>query len=70
VSVSLLRDDPWVGPPADPQIVIAATVGPKTVQLTLDAVQARQLSALLIISGADRALAMAVLDAADLLDAP
>ncbi|WP_157982368.1 hypothetical protein [Nocardiopsis sp. FIRDI 009] len=70
VTVSLLRDDPWTGPPQTTEVVAAATVGPKKIRLALGVAQARQLSALLTIAGADRALAMAVLDAADLADAP
>ncbi|MEV2277891.1 hypothetical protein AB0I72_20125 [Nocardiopsis sp. NPDC049922] len=70
VTVSLLRDDPWTGPPQATEVVTAATVGPKKIRLALDTDQARQFSALLTIAGADRALAMAVLDAVDLADAP
>jgi hypothetical protein len=70
VTVSLRRDDPWTGPPADTEVVVSAAVGPKKVRLGLDSDRARHLSALLTITGADRAIAVAVLDAVELTDSP
>ncbi|MDE3725013.1 MULTISPECIES: hypothetical protein [Nocardiopsis] len=57
-------------PPQTTEVVTTAAVGPKKIRLALDVDQARQFSALLTIAGADRSLAMAILDATDLADTP